>query len=79
MNGAVSVFVILASACTVLTGLVLLTRAIFRIAIDLRDNKNATVANTAALKDFAGSVNPRMTAIEQWIRDHDRNGGNNAI
>ena len=76
MSVVVSVFVILGAACAVLTGLIVLTRGIFNIAVDLRDNKNATLANTSALKDLAHSVNGRMTAIEEWIKNHDRKRGN---
>jgi hypothetical protein len=49
-----------------------LSRAVFHAAIDLRDNKNATLANTVALKELAVHVDGRIDKIEQWQRDHDR-------
>lgn len=71
MSLVVSVFVILGSAVAVATGLVALTRAVFRAAVDLRDNKNATIANTRALKDLASHVNGRIESVEEWIRQRD--------
>jgi hypothetical protein len=68
---AVTVFAIMASAMTVLLGLVYLTRGLFRIAVDIRDNKNATVRNTKALEDLAGHVDGRMDRIETWITSRD--------
>ena len=72
MNNVTSIFVICASACAILAGLIGLSRALFHVAIDLRDNKNATLANTVALKELAVHVDGRIDKIEQWQRDHDR-------
>jgi hypothetical protein len=49
-----------------------LTRGVFHAATDLRDNKNATLANTVALRELATHVDGRMDAIETWIAEHDR-------
>jgi hypothetical protein len=76
VSGVVAVFVVLASACTVAGGLVWLTRGLFHLAVDLRDNKNATLKNTEALRELATHVDGRMDAIEKWIVRHDSKRGN---
>lgn len=72
MNNIQAICVILASVIAVCIGLAKLTQSIFRVAVDLRDNKNATRANTAALVEFKQLVTGRVGAIEDWIREHDR-------
>lgn len=64
MNGAGTVLAVLASAVIVLGGLAAVTRAIWRVAQDLRDNKQATQANTQALSNLAKQMDGRLTAIE---------------
>jgi hypothetical protein len=59
-----TVFAILASAVIVLTGVVALTRAVWRVAQDLRDNKTATQANTRALGNLGPQMDGRLTSIE---------------
>lgn len=71
MSSVQSVFGILASAVAVLGGLIYLTRALLRLAFDIRDNKNATVRNTVALKEFSAQIEGRMARIEDWIRHRD--------
>ena len=67
MSEAGAVVAILASAVIVLTGVVALTRAIWRVAQDLRDNKNATLANTRAIDNLAGQMNGRISSIEERL------------
>lgn len=67
MTGGGAVLAILASAVIVLTGLVAVTRAIWRIAQDLRDNKQATTRNTSALDNLATQMNGRLTSIEDRL------------
>ena len=66
-----SIFAILASAVVVLTGLVAVTRALWKAAQDVRDNKAATQANTRAVQELStkmdgriGSLETRMTEVE---------------
>ena len=67
MSTAGTVLAILASAVIVLGGLTAVTRAIWKVAQDLRDNKNATNANTDALQKLATQMDGRLTAIEQRL------------
>lgn len=64
MSEAALVFTVLSSAVIVLGGLAALTRAIWRAAQDLRDNKQATTRNTEALDKLAAQMDGRLTAIE---------------
>jgi len=70
MTGAGAVLAILASAVIVLTGLAALTRQIWKVAQDIRDNRTATQANTGALKELRAQIDGRITAIESWIAGH---------
>lgn len=74
MSAAAGVFAILASAVIVLTGIVALTRAIWRVAQDLRDNKSATQANTKAVDNLAAQMDGRITSIEKRLSDLERPG-----
>lgn len=67
MSGAVSVFTILASAVVVLGGLVAVTRALWRVAQDIRDNKRATEANTVALGELSTKMDGRITSLEARV------------
>lgn len=69
MSSAAAVATILASSVVVLGGLVALVRSLARLAITIRDNKNATEANTKALGNLKESMDGRLTALEQWRRD----------
>lgn len=64
MSATASVLTILASACVVLAGLVTLTRAIWKAAQDLRDNKQATQANTVALDELKTMMDGRIVSLE---------------
>ena len=66
MSGSALVLTMLASAVIVLGGLVALTRAIWKAAQDIRDNKRATVSNTAALADLSQKMDGRITSLEAW-------------
>ena len=67
MNTTSTVFTILASAIVVLAGLIALTKAIWRAASDLRDNKQATVKNTAAITDLSTKMDGRITSLEARV------------
>lgn len=64
LTGTGAVLAILASAVVVLSGLAVLTRAIWRIAQDIRDNQAATSANTRALAQLTSQLDGRLTSIE---------------
>lgn len=74
VTGTGAVLAILASAVIVLGGLTALTRAIFRAAVDLRDNKLATTRNTEALDKLAAQMDGRLTAIESRLSALERPG-----
>ena len=63
MNVA-SMFTILASSVVILGGLVALTRAIWKAAEDVRDNKRATQANTVAITELSVKMDGRITSLE---------------
>ena len=71
MNLATAI-IVGAAACAIFGSVWKLTRGIFNVAVDLRDNKNATLRNTEALKELSATVDGRMTRIEAWIKNHDR-------
>jgi hypothetical protein len=64
LNEVATVTAILGSSVIVLGGLAALTRAVFRAAVDLRDNKAATTRNTEALDNLGKQMDGRLTAIE---------------
>ena len=66
MSGTALVLTMLASAVIVLGGLVALTRSIWKVAQDIRDNKRATVSNTAAITDLSQKMDGRITSLEAW-------------
>lgn len=66
MSGTVNVFAILASSVLILTGLVAVTRALWKTAQDIRDNKEATEDNTTALASLSEKMDSRITALEEW-------------
>lgn len=72
MSAAATVFAILASAVIVLGGLAALTRAIWKAAQDLRDNKTATQANTAAVADLSAKMDGRITSLETRMSDVEK-------
>jgi hypothetical protein len=74
VSSAAGVLAVLASAVIVLTGIVALTRAIWRVAQDLRDNKAATQANTKAVDNLAAQMDGRITSIEKRLSDLERPG-----
>lgn len=67
MAATVNVFAILASAVVVLGGLIAVTRALWRVAQDIRDNKRATVANTAALGELSIKMDGRISLLESRV------------
>jgi len=68
-----TVVAILSSAVVVLGGLVAVTRALWKVAQDIRDNKLATEENTVALADLTTKMDGRITALEAWrLRQESR-------
>jgi hypothetical protein len=69
MNSATvpTVFAIMASAVIILGGLVGLSRAIWKAAQDIRDNKFATVKNTAAIGELSLKMDGRITSLETRV------------
>jgi hypothetical protein len=61
-----AVIAILASAVVVFGGLAAVTRALWRVAQDIRDNKQATQENTTAITDLSTKMDGRITALEAW-------------
>jgi hypothetical protein len=61
-----AVIAILASAVIVLGGLAAVTRALWKVAQDIRDNKQATQENTTAITDLSTKMDGRITALEAW-------------
>lgn len=68
MNSIASLFTVLASAFVVAAGLTALTRAIWKAAQDVRDNKQATQANTRALAELKTLMDGRIGELERWRR-----------
>lgn len=62
----------LASACVVFGGLWRLTNAIWKAAQDVRDNKAATVKNTAAISELSTKMDGRITSLETEVADIKR-------
>jgi hypothetical protein len=73
VNGTAAAFAILASSVIVLTGLAALTRAIWKAAQDIRDNKRATQENTTALGDLSTRMDGRITLLEQRMALIEKN------
>ena len=67
-----AVVAVLASAVIVLTGAVALTRAVWRVAQDLRDNRAATLANTRAIDNLAGRMDGRLGTVEERLSALER-------
>jgi hypothetical protein len=65
VSNAGAALTILASAIIVLTGLAALTRSVWKVAQDIRDNKRATQENTHALGDLSTRMDGRITLLEQ--------------
>jgi hypothetical protein len=61
------VFAIMASAVVVLGGLVAVCRALWKVANDIRDSKNATLANTAAINELSQKMDGRITSLEARV------------
>lgn len=68
------VITIMASAMVVMLGLITLTRAVFKVAIDLKDykriteeSKAATEENTKALTELRAVMDGRVTRVEEGI------------
>ena len=72
MTNLSTVIAILAGAVIVLSGLGALTRAIWRSAQDLRDNKNATLANTTAIVELSTKMDGRITSLEARMLEVER-------
>jgi putative Mn2+ efflux pump MntP len=72
MTNLSTVIAILAGAVIVLSGLAALTRAIWRSAQDLRDNKNATLANTTAIVELSTKMDGRITSLEARMLEVER-------
>jgi len=73
VNTVGAVVAILASAVIVLTGLVAVARGLWKVAIDIRDNKRATEENTTAITDLSTKMDGRITALEAWrLRQESR-------
>lgn len=66
MNTTALVLTTLASAVIVLGGLAAVTRALWHVAQDLRDNQRATQANTTALGELRTVMDGRVAALERW-------------
>ena len=58
------IFAICASAVVVLGGLIAVTRALWKVAQDIRDNKVATLANTKAVEDLSTKMDARIVSLE---------------
>jgi hypothetical protein len=67
MTNMPAVLAILASAVIVLTGVVALTRAVWRVASDLRENKTAVAANTRAIERLVLQMDGRFTSIKRRL------------
>lgn len=67
MNGVATVFAIMAAAVVVLGGLIAVTRALWKVAIDIRDNKMATLANTRAVEELSTKMDGRITSLESRV------------
>ncbi|HXJ27550.1 MAG TPA: hypothetical protein VNH17_17685 [Streptosporangiaceae bacterium] len=62
------VFAIMASAVVVLGGLVAVCRALWKVANDIRDAKNATLANTEAINELSLKMDGRITSLEARVQ-----------
>ena len=71
MNAA-SIAAILAAAVVVFGGLWRLTRAMWRAAQDLRDHKQATDANTVAIRELSVKMDGRITSLEDRVAKLER-------
>ena len=67
LTSASGVFTILASAVIVLGGLVALVRAIYRVAITLRDNTQATKQLSGKLDDLTTSIDGRFDNLAERV------------
>lgn len=67
MSAVATVFAIMAAAVVVLGGLIALTRALWKVAQDIRDNKVATVANTRAVEELSTKMDGRITSLEARV------------
>jgi hypothetical protein len=72
ISAASVIFAIMASAVVVLSGLVALTRSIWRAAQDLRDNKTATQENTVAIGELNNKTDGRISSLETRMTDIER-------
>jgi hypothetical protein len=62
---------IVGASAIVFGGLMRVTREIWRLAQDLRDNKKATVENTNAITDsteLSKKMDARIASLEEWRR-----------
>lgn len=69
VTSAATIFAIMASAVVVLGGLVALTRAIWKAAQDIRDNRIATNKNTEAILNLSTQMDGRITSLEQRMTE----------
>lgn len=72
MTSAGAVFAVLASAVIVLSGLVALVRAIWKIAQTLRDNTIATRNLTGNLDKLTASIDGRFDALVERVSRLER-------
>lgn len=63
---------VLASLAVVAGGLWRLISAIYRVAQDLRDNKNATIANTVAINQLRNDNGGRLINLEFRVTQVER-------
>jgi len=62
------IFAICASAVVVLGGLIAVCRALWKVANDIRDAKNATLANTEAIHELSTKMDGRITSLESRVQ-----------
>lgn len=72
LTGVGATLAVLASAAVALGGLWRLIAAIYRVAQDLRDNKNATVANTQAIHELRKDNGGRLVNLEFRVSQVER-------
>jgi hypothetical protein len=70
---AATIFSIMAAAVVVLGGLVAVTRALWHVANDIRDNKVATQANTKAVEELSTKMDGRITSLEARVAHLENN------
>lgn len=72
LTAAGGIFAIMASAVVVVGGLVAVCRALWKVANDIRDAKNATLANTTAINELSTKMDGRITSLEGRVQQLER-------